>query len=336
MSPFDDEKVAAYLHKRFPLDGDHDNAERQTRSVDILKKSGSLRFRPFLLSHIEDLLNSNRTEWDELTTYDELVSVWLRREVRKNADYNFSDRDLFFACMFLAVKMQETGVRHFTSNALKKAIRQVPIFESISHIEYGSKSLLNRTSEGDYRFSHFSIQEFLVSAYIFITSDSSTSDNMVRLARRFPLTKNKIRLTLKTLEFLSMRTCLGWRRGNGFALNDLKLDGFDFSNANWNKTSFDGSSLRDCNFEDSIVSEASFSNCQMQNAIFKGANVEETRFVGSSLSFSEFHEAKCKGAKFSNAVLSGANLRDAADFPIRDKSIVFSQTVLPDGKRKGG
>ncbi|MHC4104457.1 MAG: NACHT domain-containing protein, partial [Planctomycetota bacterium] len=106
LSLFNERQVFEYLEKRFPQEHAQANSAKQAKSLEILKKAKSLSFRPFLLSHIEDLLDSENRDWTELSVYDELVSVWLRREVRKKSSIKLSEYYLWLACMAIAAKMQ--------------------------------------------------------------------------------------------------------------------------------------------------------------------------------------------------------------------------------------
>ena len=260
LSLFDERQVYEYLEKRFPT---LENSVKQKKALGILKKAKSLSFRPFLLSHIEDLLDSKDREWTELSVYDELVSVWIRREVRKKSIPNFSENILLIACMAVAAKMQESGKRHISKNELNKIIKNIPEVAHINNIEYGSKSLLNRNSTGEYRFSHFSIQEYFLSKYI-IALSIDRNDNAVR---EIPVNKSKIRLTRKSLEFLSFSINDKWNYNESFLLENLILDGFNFSGENWNKCSFKNSRLRDANFEFSNLFETDFSGSDLNGAI---------------------------------------------------------------------
>lgn len=77
LSLFDDFQVMEYLDKLdFPT-------EKRKKAETILEQMCSLRFRPMLLSHIEDLLESQRQQWNVYTIYEELLSRWLNRERRK-------------------------------------------------------------------------------------------------------------------------------------------------------------------------------------------------------------------------------------------------------------
>jgi hypothetical protein len=126
---------------------------------------GSLRRRPMLLSYIDDLMaiENNGIVKGEYSIYNALVDSWLRRELKKNLRI----KDLHDACLILAVWMQSHKKRTISKAVLGKLIEKIAKVKTITRIEMKGRSLLNRTSEGDYRFFHYSIQEFCAAQFIY-------------------------------------------------------------------------------------------------------------------------------------------------------------------------
>ncbi len=128
--------------------------------------------RPMLLQHIDKLLAAQyQQEWNAYTVYEALVGEWLDREVRKllkqhGADPNISkipSRDeLFHACLRIAETMERQGVRVIEEKALQQLVREDENIGWLEKFELGGRSLLNRNSERAFRFSHYTIQEFLL------------------------------------------------------------------------------------------------------------------------------------------------------------------------------
>jgi hypothetical protein len=165
LSLFDDHQIEEYLAKRFP-DTWFEKVfrrrnEKGLRSESIVLKMESLRFRPLLLAHVEDILDSTAPVWNEYTTYDALLTAWLTREERKS-NGRVNAAELFKACTAIAEEMQIKGERHFSRKRLQTLLSKQPELEQLSLINLGGRSLLNRNSRGDYRFSHYTIQEFLM------------------------------------------------------------------------------------------------------------------------------------------------------------------------------
>src|SRR4029453_15616465 len=165
--PFSDEQVEKYLRKIFPnnvlrsvvkwIDG-RDNAKLE-RARQIIIPMKSLRMRPMLLTHIESLMEAPVQSWDEYSVYDELVGRWLQRESRKTG---ISKNDLHFACEYLAVRPQERGAPAMSDAELARMRHEQPQLAHLREIDIGGRSLLNQTSELEWRFSHYTVQEFLV------------------------------------------------------------------------------------------------------------------------------------------------------------------------------
>ena len=190
LAPFSDEQVEDYLKKRFPnrwkywLTG-RDNPERLS-ARNLAFSIRSLRTRPMLLNHIEDLKEKQFKPDDEFGVYYHLVHEWLRREERKSNERHVEDPDfpaiplaeLFHACAKIAIHMQCHGQRLIQRESLEQLISSDPLVAHIQFVDIGGRSLLNRTAEGEYRFSHYSVQEFLV-AYAALTGNLSDRESPV-------------------------------------------------------------------------------------------------------------------------------------------------------------
>lgn len=168
LSFFNNQKVYNYLSKRFPkrFFGLLTNKKNIEEAKNIIAKMGNLRCRPMLLSYIEDLmtLTSTAKYTSEYRIFDALLDSWLRREQTKKPDIVVDD--LYDACTILAVWMQMWQKRAISEDELDKLIGEISLIKKIKEIEMKGRSLLNRNSDGDYRFSHFSIQEFCVAKFI--------------------------------------------------------------------------------------------------------------------------------------------------------------------------
>jgi formylglycine-generating enzyme required for sulfatase activity len=214
LSLFDEAQVDAYLRKRFPdcwyqrllahLDAfarkrfpDHwpqatlvkGNPER-LRAAQVVGSMQSLRFRPLLLAHIRDILDAGEKDWDAYSLYQALVDRWLDREerkLRKQLPGPLSKETLWRVCTAVALHMQSQGSRLLKRDDLDQLTAGFPQIASLENFDVGGRSLLNRNAAGAFRFSHYSIQEFLV-------VHALSSD-----AAELPL-----RVTAQMLEFLAL------------------------------------------------------------------------------------------------------------------------------------
>jgi len=96
---------------------------------------------------------------NEYSIYKALVESWLLREEAKTA---IEARALFPACELLATVLTLEHRRSIDEKRLDILIQRLPEMKEVRSIDIKGRSLLNRNSDGDYRFSHFSFQEFLV------------------------------------------------------------------------------------------------------------------------------------------------------------------------------
>ncbi len=173
LSIFDDKQVVAYLLKRFPKKFLWDvNLKKREKANGIISCMGSLRCRPMLLSFIEDLVDSPQLNYkysqagtitDEYLLYNYLVINWLLREQAKTGLEAYM---LLSVCSRLAFEMQSRRLVKISLKEMEQLIEKFESIENIKKLDITGRSLLNRNSDGDYRFSHYSIQEFLVVYFI--------------------------------------------------------------------------------------------------------------------------------------------------------------------------
>lgn len=170
LSFFDDKKVDEYLRKRFSkkiLFFKIKDKRKIDRAKKIIGKMGPLRCRPMLLAHIEEFIEDEYKLTgmidDEYDVYDRLLDNWLARQEIKSKK---PKKELLKACLLLAVEMQKQQVREISRQDLRKLVASFPGIDKVENIDVEGRSLLNKNSNGDFRFSHYSIQEFLVAKYI--------------------------------------------------------------------------------------------------------------------------------------------------------------------------
>jgi hypothetical protein len=166
LSVFDDTQVSEYLEKRFPRRIFFDkNLAKRDRAKSIVARMGSLRCRPMLLSFIEDLVDaeSHLDNWSEYALYKSLVLNWLIREETKTG---IRAEMMMTICSRLAFEMQAHKLVRASPADLGNLIGSLEDSDRVSKLDISGRSLLNKNANGEYRFSHYSIQEFLVVYYI--------------------------------------------------------------------------------------------------------------------------------------------------------------------------
>ncbi|MGZ8160883.1 MAG: hypothetical protein ACXWT4_19060, partial [Methylobacter sp.] len=170
-------------------------------------------------------LESEQTLWNSYTIYEALVKSWLRREIRKMEKQNMTsvpgEQDLWAACRLVAVYLQSLGTRALSESELAQLIAKLPAVAHLKHLDFGGRSLLNRTSGKDYRFAHYSIQEFLVAHAAF--TETLELDRQLCL-----LVSSSLPLPRLTAQITSFMRCFdkSWARKIYFNFNwkELKPD----------------------------------------------------------------------------------------------------------------
>lgn len=289
LSYFDDDQVDAYLKKCFPSD----NKGKIKLAKEIMDKMDSLRLRPFLLAHIEDILQSERSSWGEYDVFDALVSAWLLREIKKiraiSPSKNIDMQELYSACIVIAGFFNKNQRNCISQIELKSLIRSYPALLHIETIEVCGRSLLNRRSDGLFRFSHYSVQEFLIAKgivegkFAHINGELYCSDQILNfLKSKLPAHFNLSCMNLDFANFArfelkpeNLKNCKRLRFVNFSGLN---LDYFDLQH-----TDFEGAKFIDC----SLIG-TDFSHCKLKNADFTGANISGTSFSGADPSGANF------------------------------------------------
>ncbi|RWX51337.1 Formylglycine-generating enzyme, required for sulfatase activity, contains SUMF1/FGE domain, partial [Candidatus Electrothrix marina] len=176
LSPFTDEQVQEFIQRKLPLRWYHWPCfqigrikKERKKATCLLEHMQDLRMRPMLLQHIDKLLAVDcQQDWNAYTVYEALIEQWLDREVRKFLDQHgagcsIPSRDaLFHACLLVAEEMQRQGTRVIDEDALQQLIQEDANIGWLEKFELGGRSLLNRNSDRAFRFSHYTIQEFLL------------------------------------------------------------------------------------------------------------------------------------------------------------------------------
>ncbi len=312
LSFFSDEKVEQYLAKRFPRRFWQSANPKAERAARLIRKMGYLRFRPMLLAYIDDLMGPREGEdgrnalevenLDEYEIYDLLVENWLLREERK--DPTLSRKALLPACIVLATYMQVEHTRKVPEEKLDRLIEKIADARPVKDIHIKGRSLLNRNSYGDYRFSHKTIQEFLVARQLL--EDKPVWDPH----RPIPVT-----------DFMMDLIALGKRVAN-FA-ERLDFSGVDFTNKNLRGLKLPGSDFSGRDFSGADLSGGDFSGCDFSGCDFSGCDFSECKLAGT-----RFAECRLKGARFSESDISDC-IFEKVDW----ESIDFENALLCGKKR---
>lgn len=158
ISPFSEEDVQEFLRKKYK------QQKKRKRAKKIVDRCSSLSTRPLLLSHIDDLLNSNLIYETLSSIYETLIDVWIKREVRFNKGgddpklqqrlYDFS---LDFALELFYNKDQSTNMRLSRDSYIDFINRK-----GYNDYNFSGRSLINRDASGTMKFSHKTFYEYFL------------------------------------------------------------------------------------------------------------------------------------------------------------------------------
>lgn len=292
LSIFEDSQVEAYLRKRFPNRfWFFPQKRRRTQARDVISRMGTLKCRPMLLAYIRELMveeprgaskevhqPAKQTYESEYKVYEAMIWNWLRRQESKTGT---SANELIKACRLLATEdLVWKPEKEIDENALKLLVAQMPDIESIQFIDVSGKSLLNRKSNGAYRFAHANFLEFLVAQRIL----TDPSWNPPRKVPRSDL----------LLDFLFQgKADLD---GRLFRLDVLDLRGID---------------LKDRDLSNADLSQTSLTEANLSGAKLTGANLEHADLSGAKLIGASLEQADLSNANLMHADVTNANLRSA-------------------------
>jgi hypothetical protein len=154
LSPFDDSDINRYLQRRFPIW--QLRARRKARELAFQVKS--LSARPMLLAHIPDVVKSNSSVTQTFQLYQLMVNAWLEREsswVQKSDLKEYSE----LLSVNLYICREHRGMERIPYDELVELAHDWSI--DLSQWQLSGRSLLNRDAQGNYKFAHRSIMEFL-------------------------------------------------------------------------------------------------------------------------------------------------------------------------------
>jgi len=156
LAPFDDQEIEQYVKKRYPF-----WSYRQRRKAHaMIKTIPLLSVRPMLLAHIPDLIDSGMKIDSCYQLYNVMVDAWLERETAwANKDALKRVSELLAIDIYL--NRESRGMERVPHEQLSKLAEKWNI--ELHPWQISSRSLLNRDAEGNYKFAHRSIMEFLFS-----------------------------------------------------------------------------------------------------------------------------------------------------------------------------
>ncbi len=162
ISPFDITDIKKYIGKTFKFY----EFEKKSKAYEIVDKTSDLMARPMLLSYIKEIIIAkNRSIKTGFDIFEVLISNWIEREAN---NYPLDERlDFKLNLIYFSYATAKHIYSNYETNGIYIPYQQALTLAkdyniNLNEIEIKSKSLLNRNSIGDYKFSHKSILEFFL------------------------------------------------------------------------------------------------------------------------------------------------------------------------------
>lgn len=155
ISPFNDEEVRQYLRKRFSF-----RRKIQKKAFEIVNVVPNLMVRPIVLNWIEFLCDEGKEYQYSFQIYDTIIRKWIEREELGDGSNKLYELSADVANYMYVTESTTIPAERVDKIALKKRINLKPIIAK-------SRSLLNRNSDGVYKFVHRSFLEYFIVDNIF-------------------------------------------------------------------------------------------------------------------------------------------------------------------------
>lgn len=175
ISPFDEKDIRKYINKTFHFF----EIDKKSKAHKIVNGTYDLMVRPMLLSYIKEIVNSDKQNLSTgFDIYEALILNWLKRESNK---YEYSRRmDFRLNLVYFSFEISNYIYENYETNGIYIPLDIANKISSefrinLNDIEIKSRSLLNRNSLGNYKFSHKSIYEFFL-AYMAYSKRKVRSD----------------------------------------------------------------------------------------------------------------------------------------------------------------
>jgi hypothetical protein len=155
LAPFSDHEVRKFLSRRYPLW----RMKARRRAVEVISKFSDLSARPMLLAYIDDLLIQGIPLELVTDAYARIVSAWLQREGRLVQDLSTMRMFLDKLAVNVYLHRAARGGEHVSVQEITQLAEQWHVH--LEQWKLTGRSLLNRDAEGNYKFAHRSIMEYL-------------------------------------------------------------------------------------------------------------------------------------------------------------------------------
>jgi hypothetical protein len=267
LSPLSDSQVKSYLARRFPY-WLHPMSRVHARYA--AKRFKDILSRPLLLTFIQDLASNPEEPRFSFQAYRIIIAAWIKRETHKN-QLKIQPAVMLRICEEFAVLLFTTRRDRASANELQYIVDKFgagPFFRQVRE-----RSLLNEDANGNWKFAHRSIMEYLLANLIGQTGslpswgEAPWTDQMRKFAcemLRSGECKRMPRADLRAVDF------------EAADLSGCDLSGATLCRAILSKCLLFRANLRDANLADSRMESA-----QLYGAHLNGACLDRAWFYGA-------------------------------------------------------
>lgn len=181
ISPFSQEDVTAFLKKKYR------KRKRRKSAESIVKRCASLATRPLLLSHLDDILESDRDYPSLYDIYTALIEAWIKREVLfiKGVEDDELRRKLYDFSLNFALELFTNRDQSTNMRMPKSHYEEFISIHNYTDYNFSGRSLINRDAEGTLKFSHKTFYEYFLAIAKINNPDLELPDSGYELAWTF-------------------------------------------------------------------------------------------------------------------------------------------------------
>lgn len=178
LAPLDDTDIENYFRRRFPIW----QLNKRMKARAAAAKIPLLSARPMLLTLVPDLVKSGREIKFSYELYEIMVEAWLEREstwVNKSELRRFSEN----LAVNLYVNREARGTERIPHIELINLASEWKI--DLQGWQLSGRSLLNRDAQGNFKFSHRSIMEYLFIRQLLLGNPQCMNESLTDHMEKF-------------------------------------------------------------------------------------------------------------------------------------------------------
>lgn len=155
ITPFTDEDIQRFLRLRYRF-----KRKKQIQSWKIISQNKNLSVRPLLLRFMDELLDDEQTFEYDFQLYECLFQKWINREKKSLKDSN--GEELYGECQQMAKSIYYQWMKSGRIGIYFNELTENAFVPGLESMQLKGHAMLNRTSDGLYKFSHKSYWEYML------------------------------------------------------------------------------------------------------------------------------------------------------------------------------